>query len=37
MPCSIGLPIGSQTPYEIAVSILAELIGLRHQDRKQDS
>ncbi|HPM04271.1 MAG TPA: XdhC/CoxI family protein [Candidatus Cloacimonas sp.] len=33
----IGLPIGSQTPYEIAVSILAELIGLRHQDRKQDS
>ena len=29
----IGLAIGSQTPYEIAVSILAELISLRHKAR----
>lgn len=26
----IGLPIGSQTPYEIAVSIMAQLIATRH-------
>lgn len=29
--CPIGLPIGAQTPVEIAVSIIAELISLRHQ------
>ncbi len=27
----IGLPIGSQTPYEIAVSIMAEIVQLRHK------
>ena len=31
----IGLPIGSQTPEEIAISIAAELIQARHQQRDE--
>lgn len=30
----IGLPIGSQTPAEIAVSIVAQLIAVRNDDKK---
>ena len=34
----VGLPIGSNTPYEIAVSIMAELISLRNlQDKEEKS
>jgi xanthine dehydrogenase accessory factor len=32
----IGLPIGGDTPGEIAISILAEVIGRRHGRRKDD-
>lgn len=31
----IGLPIGAQTPEEIAVSVMAEVIGLRAKKRQQ--
>ncbi len=31
----VGLPIGSNTPYEIAVSIMAELISLRNLPDKE--
>ena len=31
--CPIGLPLGGETPEEIAVSIVAELLQVRHQAR----
>lgn len=33
----VGLPIGSQTPYEIAVSICGELIQLRNEKKQSGS
>lgn len=32
----IGLPIGSQTPYEIAISIMAQVIAARHGKQIRD-
>ena len=31
--CPIGLPLGGETPEEIAVSIVAELLQERHRPR----
>jgi len=33
--CPIGLPLGGDTPEEIAVSIVAELLQIRHQERSR--